>query len=306
MDKYSELIVNAVDAVKNAVVKIDVYKSRRRRKVAAGSGSGFIFSSDGFIFTNSHVIHKAEEIYVSLLDGEQIKAELIGEDTDTDLAILKIYSSGFTLTSLGDSGQLQIGQLVLAIGNPYGYQHSVTSGVVSGIGRSLRTQNGRIIDNVIQSDAALNPGNSGGPLIDSQGTVVGVNTATLRPAQGLSFSININMAKDIAGQLIHHGRVRRAFLGVMLQEINLNPRVINFHRLETKRGLLVAEVESDSPAYEAGIRKGDLIIQFEGEDLQSSNDLFRRLDHSVVGKSVVFGILRKSQLQLLEVIPVSK
>src|SRR6201991_5048887 len=225
MDSYSNMIISAVQAVKNAVVKIDVYKSIQGKLRPAGSGSGFIFSSDGLIFTNSHVVNGAEKIMVSLLNENEIEAQLVGKDVDTDLAILKIYTNGYSFAKLGDSSQLQIGQLVIAIGNPLGYQHTVTTGVVSALGRSLQTQSGRLVDNVIQSDAALNPGNSGGPMITTDGEVIGVNTAIIQGAQGLSFSVDINTAKEIAQQLITNGKIFKAYLGLMLQEITINPKI---------------------------------------------------------------------------------
>src|SRR6187431_2977112 len=226
MDAFSTMIIDAVEKTKNAVVKIDVFKRDAHGVLrAAGSGSGFIFSSDGLVFTNSHVVEGAEKIMVSLLNENEIEGFLIGNDPDTDLAILKIYSEGYSVAKLGDAAQLQIGQLVIAIGNPYGYQHTVTTGVVSALGRTLRTQSGRLVDNVIQSDAALNPGNSGGPMITTDGEVIGVNTAMIQGAQGLSFSVDINTAKDIASQLIKDGKVFKAYLGFMLQEVDINPKI---------------------------------------------------------------------------------
>lgn len=303
MDVISDIIINAVDVAKNAVVKVNVFKKQRIRLAPAGEGSGFIFSSDGYIFTNSHVVNGADKIKVTLLNGAEEEGHLIGQDPDTDIAVIKIYSAGFSVVKLGNSDELRIGQFVLAIGNPYGYQHSVTSGVISAMGRSLRVQNGHIIDNIIQSDAALNPGNSGGPLINTSGEVIGVNTATLRPAQGLSFSVNINMAKDIGGILIREGKIVKGFLGVMLQEISLNRRVINFHKLETHRGLLVADIEKQSPAAISDLQKGDIIVQLEGEDLQNANDLFRRLNAETIGKHLLFSVLRRSKIKRIVIAP---
>ncbi len=306
MDAISDIIINAVEIVKNAVVKISVFKKQRVRLAPAGEGSGFIFSSDGYIFTNSHVVNGAEKIKVTLLNGSEEDGHLIGQDPDTDIAVIKIYSTGFSVAKLGNSDDLRIGQFVLAIGNPYGYQHSVTSGVISAMGRTLHAQNGHMIDNVIQSDAALNPGNSGGPLINTTGEVIGVNTATLRPAQGLSFSVNINMAKDIGGTLIREGKIEKGFLGVILQEINLNMRVINFHKLETHRGLLVVDIEKKSSAAISELQKGDIIVQFEGEDLQNSNDLFRRLNADTIGKHVLLSVLRRSKIKRIVIAPLKR
>ena len=206
MDAYSNIVTSAVENIKNAVVKIDTLKKQKDKFVNAGSGSGFIFSSDGFIFTNSHVIQQADKILVNLIDGTTEEAVLVGNDPDTDLAVIRIYSTGYSIAKLGSSAELKIGQLVIAIGNPLGYQHTVTAGVVSALGRTLRSTSGRLIDNIIQTDAALNPGNSGGPMVDYQGEVIGVNTATIMGAQGLCFSISIDTAKTIGGLLIKNGR----------------------------------------------------------------------------------------------------
>src|SRR5579872_3491428 len=259
MDAFSQMIIDAVAQVKNAVVKIDVYKSVKGKLRPAGSGSGFIFSSDGLIFTNHHVVNGAEKIMVSLLNENEIEAVLIGKDPDTDLAILKIYSEGYSVSKLGNAEDLQIGQLVIAIGNPLGYQHTVTTGVVSALGRTLRSQNGMLVDNVIQSDAALNPGNSGGPMITTDGDVVGVNTAIIQGAQGLSFSVDINTAKEIASQLIKNGKVFKAYLGFQLQEVNIIPKIKQYYHLPNDKGLFVVSVEENSPASRSQVQAGDII-----------------------------------------------
>ncbi|CAD5282223.1 MULTISPECIES: S1C family serine protease [unclassified Imperialibacter] len=307
MDNFSKLIYNAVNKAKNAVIKIDVQKTKDGKLQPGGSGSGFIFSSDGLFLTNSHVIHGADKLTVTLLDGTREEGFVVGEDPDADLAVGKIYGGNFTPATLGDSSKLNIGQWVIAIGNPLGYQHSVTAGVVSALGRSLRTQSGRLIDSVIQSDAALNPGNSGGPMIDTSGEVVGVNTAIIARAQGLSFSIDINLAKDIAGQLIRHGKVEKAFLGVLIQEIDLHPRLINFYKLESTRGLMVTKIEKDSPAFRADLLEGDIILQLDGEDITSSTDLFRKLSHEKVDKQVKLTIVRNYRtLKEVAVVPLKR
>lgn len=305
MDSYSKLIYRAVNQVKNAVVKIDVQKKAKGGKLEpAGSGSGFIFSSDGLLLTNSHVVHGADRLTVTLLDGTREEGFLVGDDPDADLAVCKIYGGQFLPAQLGDSSQLHIGQLVIAIGNPLGYQHSVTAGVVSALGRSLRTQSGRMIDSVIQSDAALNPGNSGGPMIDTSGQVVGVNTAIVARAQGLSFSIDINLAKDIAGQLIRHGRVEKVYLGVQLQEIDLHPRLVNFYRLETTRGLMITKIESKSPAFQSELLEGDIILQIDGEDLGSTTALFKKLTGEKAGRPVTLSVVRNyKMLKEVEIVP---
>jgi S1-C subfamily serine protease len=295
MDAFSNIVVGAVSNIKNAVVKIDIFKGQHNKFVAAGSGSGFIFSSDGLIFTNSHVVKGADKIKVSLLDGSEEEAFLIGDDPDTDIAVIKIYASGYSIAKLGNSQDLRIGQLVIAIGNPYGYQHTVTTGVVSALGRTLRTTSGRLVDNVIQSDAALNPGNSGGPMVNAEGEVVGVNTAVIRGAQGLSFAVGINTAKDIAGYLIKEGKVLKAYLGVMMQEININPRIVNFYGLKNSKGLFVISIEKNSPASRTALREGDIIIGFEDLAVNSSNELFKLLTKDKIEKPAQLTIIRSAQ-----------
>ncbi|WP_232065112.1 S1C family serine protease [Rhodocytophaga rosea] len=295
MDAFSNIVVGAVSNIKNAVVKIDIFKRQNNKFIAAGSGSGFIFSSDGLIFTNSHVVKSADKIKVSLLDGAEEEAFLIGDDPDTDIAVIKIYASGYSIAKLGNSEDLKIGQLVIAIGNPYGYQHTVTTGVVSALGRTLRTTSGRLVDNVIQSDAALNPGNSGGPMVNAEGEVVGVNTAVIRGAQGLSFAVGINTAKDIAGYLIKEGKVLKAYLGVMMQEININPRIINFYGLKNSKGLFVISIEKNSPASRTALREGDIIIGFDNSTVNNSNELFKLLTKDRIEKPAQLTIIRSAQ-----------
>ncbi len=303
LDSFSSLVVNAVDKVKNAVVKIDTTRRIRGREQNGGAGSGFIFSSDGYILTNSHVVHGASGIKVTLLDGSVEQAELIGSDRDTDLAVLKIYSSGYSVSHLGDSSALQIGQLVIAIGNPYGYQHTVSTGVVSALGRTLRTDTGQVIENVIQTDIALNPGNSGGPMVQSNGDVVGVNTAVLRGAQGMSFTVDINTAKEVAGDLIKDGRVSRSYLGIMHQEVNINLRIVNYYGLEYDRGLFVSDLEMNSPAGRSGLLKGDIIIQFNGNDTMDSSALFKMLGKDTIGRTCELKVIRGTQIKTLYITP---
>lgn len=306
MDAYSNMIISAVQAVKNAVVKIDVYKTVQGKLRPAGSGSGFVFSSDGLIFTNSHVVNGAEKIMVSLLNENEIEAELIGNDADTDLAILKIYTNGYSLAKLGDSSQLQIGQLVIAIGNPLGYQHTVTTGVVSALGRSLRSQSGMLVDNVIQTDAALNPGNSGGPMITTDGEVVGVNTAIIQGAQGLSFSVAINTAKEIANQLITTGKVFKAYLGFALQEIPLNQKVARHHHLPNEKGLFITGIEPDSPAARSQVRDGDIIVAFNGKPVNTLHGLFKELSRKEILTMVDIDVVRHTELLKHSIFPVQK
>jgi S1-C subfamily serine protease len=306
MDAYSQMIVDAVAQVKNAVVKIDVYKKVNGKLRAAGSGSGFIFSSDGLIFTNNHVVNGAEKIMVSLLNENEIEATLVGKDPDTDLAILKIYSEGYSVAKLGNAETLQIGQLVIAIGNPLGYQHTVTTGVVSALGRTLRSQNGMLVDNVIQSDAALNPGNSGGPMITTDGEAVGVNTAIIQGAQGLSFSVDINTAKEVASQLIKNGKVFKAYLGFQLQEVNVIPKVKHHYHLPNDKGLFVVNVEENSPASRSQVQAGDIIVSFNGKPVQSLNELFKELTRKEILTLVDISVIRHSELLNVSISPEAK
>ena len=306
MDAFSSMIIDAVDKVKNAVVKIDVYKTSNGKFRAAGSGSGFIFSSDGLIFTNSHVVHGAERIMVGLLNENEIEATLMGEDPDTDLAILKIYTDGYSVARLGDASHLQIGQFVIAIGNPYGYQHTVTVGVVSALGRTLRTQSGRLVDNVIQSDAALNPGNSGGPMINTDAEVVGVNTAMINGAQGLSFSVDINTAKEIAIQLLRDGKVFKAYLGVMLQEVNISPKILRHYHLSNKKGLFVAGIEPDSPASRSQLQEGDIITSFHGKSVNTMHEIFKELTRKEILTAVDVSVIRHTELLNFTIFPVTQ
>jgi S1-C subfamily serine protease len=306
MDIFSKLIIDAVSKAKNAVVKIDVYKTVRNKLRHAGSGSGFVFSSDGLVFTNSHVVNGAEKIMVSLFNENEIEGFLVGQDPDTDLAILKIYANGYAVAKLGDASQLQIGQFVVAIGNPYGYQHTVTSGVVSALGRTLRTQSGQLVDNVIQTDAPLNPGNSGGPMITLDGDVVGVNTAMINGAQGLSFSVNIETAKEIAGQLMQYGKVFKAYLGLVLQEVNINQKILRHYHLENQKGLFVASMEPGSPASRSQLMEGDIIVSFNGRTMNSTQDLFKALTNREILSMIDIVVIRHTQHLTLTITPVEK
>lgn len=307
MDAYSSIIISAVEKSQNAVVRIECYKIENQKQVQTGSGSGFIFSSDGYLFTNAHVIQNAQMIRIHLIDGRETEGVLIGSDADHDLAVLKIYEHNLAVSKLGESSDLRIGQMVIAIGNPYGYQHTVTAGVISALGRTLRSTTGRMMDNIIQTDAALNPGNSGGPLVNSDGEVIGVNTATILQAQGLCFSISINSAKDIAQQLIREGKVRRAFVGISMQDVNLHPRQINFHKLENKRGVFVINVEPGSPAAVAGIRNGDVILRFNNMIIGSGDELFRSLNYTVINKESTIQLIRNNtELVTVNVTPLER
>ena len=306
MDTFSTMIIDAVGKTKNAVVKIDVFKTEKGKLRAAGSGSGFIFSSDGLIFTNCHVVDGAEKIMVSLLNENEIEATLIGKDPDTDIAILKIYAQGYSVAKLGDASQLQIGQFVIAIGNPYGYQHTVTTGVVSALGRTLQTQSGRMVDNVIQSDAALNPGNSGGPMINTDGEVIGVNTAMIQGAQGLSFSVDINTAKEIARQLIKDGKVFKAYLGLQLQDVPVNEKIRQYHKIQNRQGIFITRIETDSPASRSQLMEGDIIISFNNNPVANSNELFKALTNKSILNMTDISVIRHTSLLNFIIVPAEK
>jgi len=295
LDAYSRAVIHAVERVAPAVVSIDVGQaaaSARRSPAQTGSGSGFIFATDGLVLTNSHVVDGAATIDVTLPDGRECHADLIGHDRDTDVAIIRITASDLTAVEFGNSQTLKPGQLVIAIGNPYGFQHSVTAGVVSALGRSLRARSGRLIDQVIQTDAALNPGNSGGPLVTSAGTVVGVNTAIIAGGQGLSFAVPISTVLTILPALLRDGRVRRGYLGLAAQDVPLLRRVTRFHRLTQGTGVLVASLESHGPARAAGLREGDIIVTLGQHAVTSLDDLHRLLTEDRIGTRVVIGVLR--------------
>ena len=305
LDAYSEAVVRAAEKVSPAVVFIEVHKapadsSGRRR---GGSGSGFIFTPDGFILTNSHVVHGAGKVQVTLSDGRSYDATIVGDDPNADLAVVRISAGRLAAATLGDSEKLRPGQLAIAIGNPYGFQYSVTAGVISALGRSLRSESGRLIDNVLQTDAALNPGNSGGPLVNSLGEVIGVNTAVILPAQGLCFAVAINTAKFIAGQLIMHGRIRRAYLGFGGQNVAIPRFLVRAHKLNAEAGVLVIGVEKQSPAERAGVADGDVIIGVDDAPVQTVDDLHRWLTDRRIGAACRLTLLRRSEKIDLPVVP---
>ena len=296
IDAYSRAVIDAVELVAPAVVSVDVRKrgvnQGRRSPAQAGTGSGFVFAADGLILTNSHVVDDSTEIDVMLPDGREHRADLVGQDPDTDVAVLKITASDLGAVSFGQSQSLRPGQLVIAIGNPYGFQHSVSAGVVSALGRTLRAQSGRLIDQVIQTDAALNPGNSGGPLVTSAGQVVGVNTAIIAGGQGLSFAVPISTVISVLPALLRDGRVRRGYLGVAGQDVPLLRRVTRFHRLSQATGVLVISLEQDGPARVAGVREGDIIVSFDTAPISSLDDLHRTLTEERIGTFATIGLLR--------------
>jgi S1-C subfamily serine protease len=299
LDAYSRAVVGAVERVTPAVVNIEVRQASGR----GGSGSGFFFTPDGFLLTNSHVVHDATKIRVTLSDGFQLDGSLIGDDPGTDLAVVRIHSSDLPTAVLGDSSAIKVGQLAIAIGNPYGFQASVTAGVVSALGRSLRSATGRLIDSVIQTDAALNPGNSGGPLVDSRGEVIGVNTAMILPAQGICFATAVNTARFVAQQLITHGHIRRAYLGVAGQDVELPRRLVREFDLLQNTGLLIATVEPGSPAMRGGLQEGDVVIEMDEIPVTGVDDLHKLLTESRIERAVQITVIRRRQRVTVTVVP---
>jgi S1-C subfamily serine protease len=306
LDAYSRTVVSAVARVAPAVANIDVKQRinvRRGAREISGNGSGFVITPDGFILTNSHVVHAANSITVNLPDGREYPAQLTGDDPDTDLAVIRIDAPQLTHVRLADSESLRVGQLVIAIGNPLGFQASVTAGVISALGRSMHAQSGRLIDNIIQTDAALNPGNSGGPLVNSAGEVVGVNTAMIRPAQGICFAIASNTAKLVAGWLIRDGRIRRGYIGVAGQNVPIHRRIVRFYGLPLETGVLVVSVEKKSPAERAGLRESDLIVAFNDQPIGSVHDLHKVLVGEQIGVSATLTVIRHTEKLELPILP---
>jgi S1-C subfamily serine protease len=297
LDAYSRAVVAAAERVSPSVVKIEVGREN------GGTGSGFVFTPDGFVLTNSHVVHRGGPVHVTAADGRRLAAEVVGDDPETDVAVLRVHASDLPAVLLGDSQALRVGQLVVAIGNPYGFQCTVTAGVVSALGRALRGASGRLIDDVIQTDAALNPGSSGGPLVTAAGEVVGVNTAVIRPAQGLCFAIGINTAAFVTTRLLRDGRVRRAYIGVAGQSVTVPRRLARVHGLAAGAGVLVAGVEPESPAARAGVRDGDLIVAFDSRPVSGVDDLHRSLTEAAVGRVTAVAVLRRGERLDLQVVP---
>jgi S1-C subfamily serine protease len=319
LDSYSRTVTAVAAAVSPSVVRIDVEGVKNQAQPrqgrprgpneAMGSGSGFVFTPDGFVLTNSHVVSGAKRITVTMLDGRKLRAHLVGDDPDTDLAVVRLHGDDQTLpisltpVAFGDSSALRVGQIAIAVGNPFGFDCTVTAGVVSALGRSLRTQSGRLVDDVIQTDAALNPGNSGGPLLDAQGRVIGVNTAMILPAQGICFAIAVNTASFVVGKLIHEGRIRRSYIGVAGQNVPLHRRVVRYHDLPLESAVFVVSVEPDSPGARAGLRDGDLIVGFDGKPVAGIDDLHRLLTEEQAGKEAGLIVVRGSERLALPVKP---
>jgi S1-C subfamily serine protease len=287
LDAYSQAVTSAVARVAHAVVNVEA--------ASRGGGSGFIFAADGLILTNSHVVQRTRHVHVTLIDGRRLEADVLGDDIDTDLAVLKISARDLVAAPLGDSSALIPGQLVVAVGNPFGFQHTVTAGVVSALGRSLRARNGRLMEHMIQTDAALNPGNSGGPLLTSRGEVVGVNTAVIMGGQGIAFAVPINTARFVITSLLRDGRVRRAVLGISGQPVEIPKRVVRAHGLLQQKGVLVTEVHRGLAADSAGLRSGDVLLDFAGTPLSGPDDLVRLLTAERVGQAVPVRFLRHGE-----------
>jgi S1-C subfamily serine protease len=311
LDAYSRGVITAAERVSPSVVNLEVHQPVARRQAAdprfpqeaRGHGSGFIFTPDGFILTNSHVVHQADKVEVTLTDGRRFRADLVGDDPETDLAVVRVEAGNLVPASLGDSQALRVGQLVVAIGNPYGFQCTVTAGVVSALGRSLRSRSGRLISNVIQTDAALNPGNSGGPLVTSPGQVVGVNTAIILPAQGICFATAINTAKFVAARLIRDGKIRRSFIGVAGQDVPIPRRVVRLNGLGVESGVLVASVEAESPAEKAGLLVGDVIVGYDDCPVTGIDTLHQLLTEEKVGVAAAVTVIRRGEKRVLHIVP---
>src|SRR6184192_4137659 len=311
MDAYSRAVITAAERVSPSVVYIEVHQPVRSRRgnaprtprEARGSGSGFIFTPDGFILTNSHVVHGATKIEVTVSDGHKHQADLIGDDPDTDLAVIRINAPNLVPAHLGEAQKIRVGQLVVAIGNPYGFQYSVTAGVVSALGRSLRAQSGRLMDDVIQTDAALNPGNSGGPLVNSRGEVIGVNTAMILPAQGICFATSIDTAKFVASRLIRDGKVSRSYIGLAGQNVPLPRRIVRYYDLAVESGIFVISFENDSPARKGGVREGDIIIGFDDRPTAGIDDLHKLLTEQRIGRKSSLMVIRGTEKVAIDVTP---
>lgn len=306
LDAYSRTVVDVVEKVSAAVVNVEIQRpvvNPFNPYEGKGMGSGFIFTPDGYIITNSHVVHDTPSIRVTLSDGRHFPAKLIGDDPDTDTAVIHIDAGNLKSAPLGDSSAIRVGQLVVALGNPYGFQFTVTTGVVSALGRSFRSSTGRLIDGVIQTDAALNPGSSGGPLVNSLGEVIGINTAIILPAQGICFAIPSNIVCYVAGQLIKNGRIRRAYIGIAGQNVVLHQRIVRYYSLPSDRGVLVIAVEPESPADQAGLGTGDTIISIDHQPVTNIDDLHRMLNEERIGVSCTLGIIRRTQKLEVRVVP---
>lgn len=298
LDGYSRTVAAVVNRLAPSVVNIRVKGER-----GEGGGSGFIIARDGFILTNSHVVQGAKELAVTLHDASTHEARLVGADPETDLAVIRIDAAGLQHVRLADSAGIRVGQIAVALGSPYGFQQTVTAGIVSALGRTMRSESGRLMDDIIQTDAALNPGNSGGPLVNSAGEVIGVNTAVILPAQGICFAIASNTAQLVAGWLIRDGRIRRSTIGVAGQNVPLHPRVVRYHKLPVDRGVLVSEVQAGSPAALAGVRQGDVIVGFKGQEIATIDALHKRLVAAEIGVTSPMMVIRGTEKVYVMITP---
>jgi S1-C subfamily serine protease len=308
LDSYSRTVTGVVEKVSPAVVNLRVQhvngtRSRGSGPETGGTGSGFVIAPDGYTLTNSHVVHGASQITVTVADGRVFGATLVGDDPETDLAVIRVNAPHLSYARLGDSRSVRVGQIAVAIGSPFGFHQTVTAGVVSALGRSMRSQSGRLIDNVIQTDAALNPGNSGGPLVNSRGEIVGVNTAIILPAQGICFAIASNTAEFVAAWLIKEGRLRRSWIGVAGQNVPIHKKVFRFHRLQTEHGILVVGLEPGSPASRAGLLEGDIIVAFDGQPISGIDALHGHLVAPAIGIPAQLTVLRHTEKLVLTVVP---
>jgi S1-C subfamily serine protease len=308
LDAYSQTVVNVAKAVNEAVVHIQAYKPGRQQRTnrpqrGFGSGSGFILSGNGIIVTNNHVVNGAQRVIINLQDGRRFNGEMVGQDPATDIAVLQIKAKDLPTTKFGNSDSLQVGQLAVAIGNPYGFQYSVTAGVVSALGRTLRSESGRLIDDVIQTDAALNPGNSGGPLVNSSGEVIGVNTAIISSAQGICFAVASNLARYVVGKLMVDGKVRRGYIGIAGQMVRLNNGYRSRYNLQQRSGILIQTIEPNSPAAIGGLQPGDLVIGFEEHVVATIDDLHKLLDANTIGRASRILVLRNHEQRWVSVVP---
>ncbi|HMC23004.1 MAG TPA: trypsin-like peptidase domain-containing protein [Thermoanaerobaculia bacterium] len=295
LDAYSHAVTTAAAKITPSVVNVEVKQQRRRGGEVRGGGSGFFFTPDGFLLTNSHVVSGASEVEITLLDGSRFPATVVGDDPHTDLAVVRISAPNQIAAEFGDSDAIRPGQLVVAVGNPYGFQCTVTAGVVSALGRTMRAKSGRLIDSVIQTDAALNPGNSGGPLVDSRGHVIGVNTAVILPAQGICFAIGINTAKFVAARLIRDGHITRGYIGVAGQNVPVHRRIVRYYDLPLDAGVLVMSVEKGSPAERAGLCEGDVIVAYGEKSVGSVDDLHRVLTEEQLGVASAITVIRMTE-----------
>ena len=309
LDAYSNAVVNVAEKVSPSVVKIEIEQTRnpqgrgRGQQTQGGSGSGFVFTPDGFILTNSHVVHNASKLTVVLHDGSRCEANLVGDDPDTDLAVIRINAPNLNFLKLGTSRNLKVGQMAIAIGNPYGFQTTVTAGIVSALGRSLRANTGRLIDDIVQTDAALNPGNSGGPLVNSRSEVIGVNSAMILPAQGICFAVAVDTARFVASRLIRDGRIRRSYIGVAGQNVQLPRRIVRHFNLPKDAGILVVSFEKDSPAEQAGLKTGDVIVEFADHFVGGIDELHRLLTDERLGNREWLTIIRGTEKMNVSIVP---